>query len=124
MPDHSFPEANSPDGGHSVVKSFLNVEEKPRFTSIIEPIQESWSESWPQLLNEHQPGVNSLIRPLTFHAEPLAPLRQRDELALDEVFGDSYQMDEIVNDICGRLGQLYPEPCWEDDPFDFLKGYL
>ena len=124
MPDHSFPEADPPDGGHSIVKSFLNLEDKSRFTSIIDPTQNSRTGSWPQLLNEHQPGVNSLLKPLTFHAEPLAPLRQRDELALEEVFGDAYQIDEIIDDICGRLRQLCPEPCWEDEPFDFLRGYL
>ncbi len=125
MPEHSFPEATPPDGSHSVAKSFLNVETQARFTSTtIDSIQGAWNESWPKLLNDSQSGVDSLLRPLTFHAEPLAPLRQRDELALEEFFGDSYQIDEIVNDIYGRLGQLCPEPCWEDDPFDFLRGYL
>ncbi|MEO0870143.1 MAG: hypothetical protein AAFY17_17275 [Cyanobacteria bacterium J06642_11] len=124
MPDHSFPDASPPEGGHSTFQSFVTVDEKIRFTPTVDPMQQSWGESWPQLLNEYQPGVNSLLRPLTFHADPLTPLRQRDELALEEIFGDSYQMAEVVDDIRGRLGQLHPEPCWEDEPFNFLKGYL
>ena len=61
---------------------------------------------------------------VAFHAEPLSPLRLRDDLALDELFGDGYEMEEVLGDICGRLGQLYPEPCWDDEPFNFLQGYL
>ncbi|MBE9065412.1 hypothetical protein IQ260_01960 [Leptolyngbya cf. ectocarpi LEGE 11479] len=63
------------------------------------------------------------MSPLTFHAEPLAPLRQRDEQALEDVFEDT-QVEDIIADICTRLKQLHPEPCWDDDPFNFLSGYL
>ncbi|MBT9315216.1 hypothetical protein IXB50_07240 [Leptothoe spongobia TAU-MAC 1115] len=63
------------------------------------------------------------MSPLTFHAEPLAPLRQRDQQALEEIFDDT-QVEDIVADICMRLKQLCPEPCWDDDPFEFLKGYV
>jgi hypothetical protein len=32
--------------------------------------------------------------------------------------------DEIENDINRKLQKIYPEPCWEDDPYDFLREYL
>ncbi|MEL6334454.1 MAG: hypothetical protein AAFX51_12935 [Cyanobacteria bacterium J06636_28] len=53
----------------------------------------------------------------------MAPLRQRDEQALEDMFDDD-KIEDIVSDICIRLKQLCPEPCWEDDSFDFLKGYI
>ncbi|WP_215617238.1 hypothetical protein [Leptothoe kymatousa] len=85
---------------------------------------DSSQESWPQLLHEHQPEANAFIKPLTFHADPLTPLRLRDELALDEVFDNGYHMEEVLSDIRARLGQLCPEPCWDDESFNFLRGYL
>lgn len=57
------------------------------------------------------------------HAEPLAPLRQQDITALDELF-DSSQIQDIALDIHRYLARLYPEPCWEDEPYEFLHGYI
>lgn len=120
MPDHSFPEANPPRGFHSAIKAFAGVEQKSSFPSLIEPRPDPWRAT-PS--SDHQPEFSSLLRPLTFHAEPLPPLRQRDEQALEDLF-DHGQIEDMVSDICDRLKQLYPEPCWEEEPFDFLKAYL
>ncbi len=120
MPDHSFPEAKPPIGFHPNIKAFAGVEQKSSFPSFTKPGPELWQSN---SLRALAPEVSSLLRPLTFHAEPLAPLRQRDEQALDDLFGHA-PIEDMVSDICDRLKQLHPEPCWEDDPFDFLKGYL
>lgn len=50
-------------------------------------------------------------------------LRERDCTALIELF-DRDDGDEIEADISCSLFWLIPEPCWEDDPFDFLREYL
>ena len=120
MPDHSFPAAKPPKGFHSVIQTFAGVEQKSNFSSFSAPIQEPWRTA---TLHTRQAEISALLRPLTFHAEPLAPLRQRDEQALEDMFDDSH-IEDIVSDICSRLKQLCPEPCWEDDSFDFLKGYI
>jgi hypothetical protein len=54
---------------------------------------------------------------------PLIPLTERDCKAMAELF-DRGDCDEIENDINRKLQNIYPEPCWEDDPYDFLKEYL
>lgn len=123
MPDPSFPESNSSNGVHSVVQTLIGVEQKSSFSSFTDATREPWTHSWQTRLRERQPEINTFLRPLTFHAEPLAPLRLRDEQALDEMFEDA-QIEEIFMDICARLTQLYPEPCWDDQQFDFLRGYL
>jgi hypothetical protein len=57
------------------------------------------------------------------HADPLAPLKPRDEQALVELFTHD-KIEEIAEEVQSRLKRLYPEPCWEDEPFDFLRQYL
>lgn len=57
------------------------------------------------------------------HASPLAPLRPRDSQALDSLF-DSDRIQEITLDIHQYLARIYPEPCWEDEPYEFLRGYI
>lgn len=57
------------------------------------------------------------------HAAPLMPLRERDVKALSNWF-ELDEIDEIEADIAHNLVWLLPEPCWEDDPFDFLKEFL
>lgn len=56
------------------------------------------------------------------HASPLAPLRVRDSHALNEMF-EHDRLQEITLDIHRYLARTYPEPCWEDDPYEFLNGY-
>lgn len=53
----------------------------------------------------------------------VAPLKDRDIKALDTLF--HYDgMEEAAADISQVLLALFPEPCWEDDPFEFLRDYL
>ncbi|MEH1910576.1 hypothetical protein [Nostoc sp.] len=60
---------------------------------------------------------------LQVYAPSLTFLRERDWTALIELF-DRDDGDEIEADIHSSLFWLIPEPCWEDDPFDFLREYL
>lgn len=57
------------------------------------------------------------------HASPLAPLRPRDGQALDDFF-ERDRIHEIALDIHRYLARAYPEPCWEDEPYEFLRGYI
>lgn len=57
------------------------------------------------------------------YAAPLSPLRERDEVALDELFQRS-DMLAIETDISSCLLKLMPEPCWDDDPFEFIREFL
>jgi hypothetical protein len=59
----------------------------------------------------------------TDSAAPLAPLRERDTAALAALF-EGEDVEDIQSDIRDYLALIYPAPCWEDDPFEFLKGYL
>jgi hypothetical protein len=54
------------------------------------------------------------------HADPLPPLRERDTKALTALFGRE-DAEEIENDVNSYLNFLFPTPCWEDDPMDFLQ---
>lgn len=53
----------------------------------------------------------------------ISPLRDRDLKVLIDWFTPE-GIGDIEVDICHYLQQLMPEPCWEDDPFDFLEEYL
>ena len=57
------------------------------------------------------------------HADPLSPLRSQDLIALNDLFNHE-QMMSTESDIHQHLARLHPEPCWEDEPYDFLNGYL
>jgi|GEM_PF-1840753 len=57
------------------------------------------------------------------HASPLAPLRARDSRALEDCFEHEH-LQAIALDIHRYLARIYPEPCWEDEPFEFLNGYI
>jgi hypothetical protein len=57
------------------------------------------------------------------HASPIAPLRARDRQAL-RAFFECDRIQEITLDIHHYLAHAYPEPCWEDEPYDFLHGYI
>jgi hypothetical protein len=60
--------------------------------------------------------------PLSY-ADPLSPLRERDEKALVGLFQEG-NMVAIEADISHCLLQLLPEPCWEDNPLEFLREFL
>ncbi|MFM7406889.1 MAG: hypothetical protein ACKO3K_09565 [Cuspidothrix sp.] len=50
-------------------------------------------------------------------------LRDRDWEALISLF-DRDDGDEIEKEINSKLVMLVPEPCWEDNPFEFLREFL
>lgn len=54
---------------------------------------------------------------------PLAQLWERDVKALGGFF-DREDMHDIETDVIRNLLARWPEPCWEDDPFDFLREFL
>lgn len=56
-------------------------------------------------------------------ADPLSPLRERDLFALEGLFqrSDMYWIEADVNQM---LLHLLPEPCWDEDAFDFLREFL
>ncbi|MGA7937577.1 MAG: hypothetical protein WCA35_28765 [Kovacikia sp.] len=66
--------------------------------------------------------TSAKLEPLDSYAAPLAPLRERDIKALAAWF-ERDDMDLIATNITCRLLQFMPEPCWEDDPLDFLKEF-
>jgi hypothetical protein len=53
----------------------------------------------------------------------LNSLRERDWEALTSLF-DRDDSDEIEEEIKRKLVWLVPEPCWEDNPFEFLREFL
>ncbi len=57
------------------------------------------------------------------YADPISPLRERDLQALSELF---YRDDirDIETDITQMLLNLLPEPCWEENLFEFLREFL
>lgn len=66
------------------------------------------------------------VAPLSFsltYASPLSPLRSRDIQALLEIFTHD-QLTEIEADVQQYLRRLHPEPCWEVEPYEFLKGFI
>lgn len=56
-------------------------------------------------------------------AAALMPLREKDAKALDAFF-ERDDAEEIEAEINRKLLLIWPEPCWEDDPLDFLQEYL
>jgi hypothetical protein len=56
-------------------------------------------------------------------AAPLAPMRERDLKIMESWFNHS-NMNQIEADFTHYLLQLWPEPCWEDEIFDFLGEFL
>lgn len=69
----------------------------------------------------HATGIDAGI--YTSHAAPLMPLRERDVKVLSDLF-KQVEIDEIEADILQNLLQRCPEPCWEDNPLEFLEEYL
>ncbi|QLE56765.1 hypothetical protein [Nostoc sp. TCL26-01] len=66
--------------------------------------------------------VNYPINP-QIYAPAFTSLKERDRKALIELF-DRGDIDDIEADVNSNLLLMIPEPCWEDDPFDFLREYL
>jgi hypothetical protein len=51
------------------------------------------------------------------------PLRERDLEVLADLFRQD-KIDEMEADVLNNLLRRYPEPCWEDNPMEFLKEHL
>ncbi|MBD3880150.1 hypothetical protein IFO70_00110 [Phormidium tenue FACHB-886] len=66
---------------------------------------------------------NSLTAATPSYAAPLMPLRERDKQVLIELFMQE-GIEAIEEDIAYNLLIRCPEPCWEDDSFEFLRDYL
>ncbi len=79
-------------------------------------LAEEWIENPPILHHTHATLLDS-------YASPIEPLRERDKTALAALF-EREDVDDIVIDVLSYLVCLWPEPCWDDDPFDFLEDYL
>ncbi len=79
-------------------------------------IQRAFSVATPDLATPDREAEQS-------YAAPLAPLRVRDGQELSTFF-DRADMDSIEADILNLLSHLFPEPCWEDDLFEFLQDLL
>jgi hypothetical protein len=68
-------------------------------------------------------GSWELSNLLNSYAAPLAPMRDRDLKALGSLF-EREDIQDVETDIIRNLLARWPEPCWDDDPFDFLQEYL
>ena len=60
---------------------------------------------------------------LQVNVSSLNSLRERDWEALTSLF-DRDDSDEIEDEIKSKLVWLVPEPCWADNPFEFLREFL
>jgi hypothetical protein len=80
-------------------------------------LQESLRALWQRGANYPQKRLDSS------HAAPLSPLRQRDQMALSELF-DRKDMYDVEADVAQNLLKLMPEPCWEDDPLKSMQEFL
>jgi len=76
--------------------------------------------NWQHQKSIHQASEHS---PISSYADSLSPLRDRDHEALSGMFKRD-DIAEIEADVTYCLARLLPEPCWEDNPFDFLKEFL
>lgn len=77
---------------------------------------EEWNDS--PRLDQTEPNLN-----FESYSAPSAALREQDLRSLEELFGQD-GIEQIEADILHNLTLLSPAPCWEDDPFDFLREYL
>lgn len=73
-------------------------------------------------LETAQLGLTDSHAPISY-AAPLTPLRPRDIEALQDFF-DRADMFAIEANVDQHLLRLLPEPCWEEDPFEFLREFL
>lgn len=115
LPDDSYPPAiaalNSP------IAALDDGASKP-FRGLIEDASANpWREI--NILPRQEPR----FVPHFEHAEPISMLRDRDFQELTSWF-DRSDMPEIEEDVNRHLLMLFPEPCWEDENFEFLIEHL
>lgn len=68
-------------------------------------------------------GLSLSHERLGHYADPLPPLKEKDLVSLATLFQRD-DMDAVEADLNQILLRLLPAPCWEDDPFEFLKEFL
>ncbi|MGD1860789.1 MAG: hypothetical protein ACFB0E_12555 [Leptolyngbyaceae cyanobacterium] len=112
------------------IHGLVNSEEAVLFSQerIHQPAQKLSLEALPLkstkgVLPEHKQVLRTSKSLTVSHASPLAPLRSRDRNALDDLF-EHDDLQEISLDVHRYLARIYPEPCWEDNPHDFLHDFI
>jgi hypothetical protein len=86
----------------------------------LEALRQAANQREPLRARDRTPSSSFADIPL--HAAPLSPLRDRDIEVLADWF-ESELMPEIEADVDRCLLVLWPAPCWEDDPLEFLDGF-
>ena len=85
------------------------------------PAQTSDARSWRS--PESETAFDFPTSLLDSYAAPLAPMRERDLTALGSLF-EREDIHDVETDIIRSLLTRWPEPCWDDDPFEFLQDFL
>jgi hypothetical protein len=95
-------------------------------TRIVKPPTEEYPSERNDIVTQEESsttfGINSSGN-IELDSELLRSLTQRDVTAFLELF-DRKDSDEIQADINKQLQKMHPEPCWEENPFEFLREYL
>ncbi len=60
--------------------------------------------------------------PVVSFASPLESLKARDRTALNALF-EGNDKEAIILDVVSNLVCLWPEPCWEEDIYEFLGDF-
>ncbi len=92
------------------LRRFLEWKSSPNESE--QPAREAIAIAWAETLTD-----------IDSHAAPLAPLRDRDETALADLF-ERDDLDDIATDVITHLLWLWPEPCWDEDIFEFLGEFV
>ncbi|MEB3358602.1 MAG: hypothetical protein VKK04_17885 [Synechococcales bacterium] len=77
----------------------------------------------PQISKTDVRPLNVPVSPELSHADPISSLRQQDVQAMQSLF-DREDIRDIEENIQRRLETLCPEPCWDEEPYEFLRDYL
>lgn len=93
----------------------VHLNENPRYSA--HPVPKTGCSAEPYGVSER------MRREEPDHAALIIPLRDRDMKELKALFTDR-EIEAIETDIMNNLLWRFPEPCWEDDPFEFLQEYL
>jgi hypothetical protein len=86
-------------------------------------------QEWEGRSTSFSKGGNTALRGLAaaeivgHYTESAVPLREQDLKVLRNWFNRE-EMFQIETDIMQNLLYLFPEPCWEEDPFEFLREFL
>ncbi len=113
--------SQSPDEGA------LALAELVRFSEKVAASETARVSRFPRVKRTKQPTTDQLSteqsRSQSSYASPLKALRERDLQALAALF-DGENGDRIETEIASYLLMLWPDPCWEEDAYDFLGEFL